>query len=144
MPIFNKWLRQERRTAADPYVWARNPAGNALMRHYGAGPEGVNVYVIRNTPTDQLYVDTYGDPYAVDLYPYSDTYSDTYGQPIFTVTEDDPLDLATCELICYGGHDTEIDDTMATVLTSAGYGEWITGSSGGGSDTFSDTFTEPF
>lgn len=115
MPIFNKWLRTERRTDADPQAWQRNKGGNLLMRHFGAAPEGVNVY---------LFFDS-----------YSDIYSDLYEQ---NISEDDPVDYSACRLILLGGHDTEIDDALAAELTAAGYGEWIT------ADPSSDSFTDSF
>lgn len=58
-----KYEFTRRTTDADPAAYARNLQGNLLMRHYGAQPRGVNIYVMldgtitENDPLDWGLVD---------------------------------------------------------------------------------------
>lgn len=62
MPTFYGPETQTRSLVSpDPIEWARNPLGQALMRHYGTQAEGVNVYLLRSgvvTTEDPIDWDT--------------------------------------------------------------------------------------
>lgn len=66
MPTFYGPETQTRSLVSpDPIEWARNPLGQALMRHYGTQAEGVNVYLLHSgvvTTEDPIDWDTVRKP----------------------------------------------------------------------------------